>query len=53
MITVKKGYEDSEVTYTENGLTFHVKLAEASQEVLKKLKELKIEAVEEKKATDK
>jgi hypothetical protein len=53
MVIVKKGFEDAEVTYEDAGQVFHVKLADASQEVLKKLKGLGVEAVEEKKAADK
>ena len=53
MIIVKKGFENSEVTYDYIGLTLHVKLADASQEVLKRLKELRYEGVEEKRIPEK
>ena len=48
MIIVKKGFENSEVTYDYAGLTIHVKLADADQVTLQRLKELKYEGVEEK-----
>lgn len=53
MIIIKKGFEESEVTYDYIGLTLHVKLADASQEILRRLKELRYEGVEEKKTTEK
>ena len=52
MIVVKKGYENSEVSYDFKGLGLHVKLADASQEELKRLKELGFECVEDKKAKE-
>lgn len=53
MVTVKKDFENSEVTYDYIGLTLHVKLADASQEELRRLKELKYEGVEEKRIPEK
>ena len=53
MVTVKKGFENSEVTYDYAGMTLHIKnLSEASQEELKRLKDLGHEAVEEKKSKE-
>jgi hypothetical protein len=50
MVVVKKGFENSEVTFSHNGITQHAVLATASQEILKRLKEIGYEGVEDKKS---